>query len=160
MRIAVLSDTHLRPGRTLPRFIWEQLTEIDMILHAGDLTNPTLLEELEALAPVHAVKGNCDDWDVALPDQKIIACETFKIGLIHGSYGKGRNTVERAINAFAEYPIDIIVFGHSHSPFMEWRNGVLLFNPGSPTDKRRESQFSMGFLEIHQSQIKAKHLFF
>lgn len=58
MRIAVLSDTHLRVGKTLPSFVWEQLTQIDMIIHAGDLTHIGLLEELSTIAPVRAVRGN------------------------------------------------------------------------------------------------------
>lgn len=160
MRIAVLSDTHLRAGKPLPRFVWEQLTQIDMILHAGDLTNMGLLEELSCIAPVRAVRGNCDGWDVSLPDRDVIECEAFRIGLIHGDSGKGKSTAERAYSAFKDTFVDVIVFGHSHTPFMEWRDGILLFNPGSPTDKRRESQYSFGLLEIQQGQIKARHLYF
>jgi putative phosphoesterase len=160
MRIAVLSDTHLRAGKPLPRFVWEQLTQIDMILHAGDLTNMGLLEELSCIAPVRAVRGNCDGWDVSLPDRDVIEYEAFRIGLIHGDSGKGKNTAERAYSAFTDTSVDVIVFGHSHTPFMEWRDGTLLFNPGSPTDKRREPQYSFGLLEIQQGQIKARHLYF
>lgn len=160
MEIAVLSDTHLRAGRTLPRFVWEHLTDIDMIIHAGDLTNMGLLEELACIAPVHAVCGNCDDWDVALPERDIIECESLKIGIIHGNVGKGKSTPERAFNAFEDSPVDLIIFGHSHVPFMEWRNGILLFNPGSPTDKRRERHYSLGLLNIQQGQVNARHLYF
>ena len=160
MRIAVLSDTHLRAGKPLPRFVWEQLTQIDMILHAGDLTNMGLLEELSCIAPVRAVRGNCDGWDVSLPDRDVIECEAFRIGLIHGDSGKGKSTAERAYSAFTDTSVDVIVFGHSHTPFMEWRDGTLLFNPGSPTDKRREPQYSFVLLEIQQGQIKARHLYF
>lgn len=160
MRIAVLSDTHLREGKSLPGFIWEHLTDVDMILHAGDLTHKGLLEELACIAPVRAVRGNCDDWNVSLPDRDIIECETLKIGLIHGNSGKGKSTPERAYNAFVDSQVNIIVFGHSHSPYMEWRNGILLFNPGSPTDKRREQHFSFGLIDIQQGQVQAKHLYF
>lgn len=90
MHIAVLSDTHLRPGKSLPGFVWEHLNQVDMILHAGDLTNMGLLEDLSSLAPVRAVSGNCDGWDVALPDRDIIECEGVNIGLIHGHVGKGK----------------------------------------------------------------------
>ena len=160
MRIAVLSDTHLRVGKALPRFVWEQLTDIDMILHAGDLTHCGLLEELSCIAPVRAVRGNCDGWDVSLPNRDIVECEGFRIGLIHGDSGKGKSTPERAHRAFQDTSVDLIVFGHSHIPFMEWQNGILLFNPGSPTDKRREPQYSMGLLEIQPGQVTAKHLYF
>ena len=160
MRIAVLSDTHLREGKSLPRYVWENLTEIDLILHAGDVTHMGLLEELACIAPVRAVKGNCDGWDVSLPERDIIECEEFRIGLIHGNVGQGNSTPERAYAAFEGSAVDLIVFGHSHIPFMEWRNGILMFNPGSPTDKRRELQYSFGLLEISQGQLKAKHLYF
>lgn len=160
MRIAVLSDTHLRVGKSLPRNVWEQLTEIDLILHAGDLTHMGLLDELSCIAPVRAVRGNCDDWDVSLPVRDVIECEALRIGLIHGDLGKGKSTPERAYLAFKDSSVDLIVFGHSHAPFMEWREGILMFNPGSPTDKRRESQFSFGILTIQQGQLSAKHLYF
>ena len=160
MEIAVLSDTHLRAGKTLPRFVWEHLTDIDMIIHAGDLTNMGLIEELACIAPVRAVCGNCDDWDVALPDRDIVECESLRIGIIHGNVGRGKSTPERAFNAFEDSPVDLIIFGHSHVPFMEWRNGILLFNPGSPTDKRRERHYSLGLLNIQQGQVNARHLYF
>ena len=160
MRIAVLSDTHLRVGKSLPRNVWEQLTEIDLILHAGDLTHMGLLDELSCIAPVRAVRGNCDDWDVSLPVRDVIECEALRIGLIHGDLGKGKSTPERAYLAFKDSSVDLIVFGHSHAPFMEWREGILMFNPGSPTDKRRELQYSFGILNIQQGQLKAKHLYF
>ncbi len=160
MRIAVLSDTHLRVGKTLPSFVWEQLTQIDLIIHAGDLTHMGLIEELACLAPVRAVRGNCDSWDVSLPDRDIIECEGFRIGLIHGDSGKGKSTPDRAYNAFKEQAVDLIVFGHSHAPFMEWRDGIFMFNPGSPTDKRREPRYSFGILDIQQGQLRANHMYF
>jgi len=161
VRIAVLSDTHLRMGKTLPRFVWENLTQIDLILHAGDVTDIGLLEELAYIAPVRAVRGNCDGWDVLyLPVRDVIECETWRIGLVHGNAGRGNSTPERAYNEFKDSSVNIIVFGHSHTPFMEWRNGILLFNPGSPTDKRREPQYSFGLLDIQQEEVNAKHLYF
>lgn len=160
MRIAVLSDTHLKGGKSLPRFVWEQLTQIDMVIHAGDLTHKNLLEELSCIAPVRAVRGNCDDWDIVLPDRDILECETLKIGLIHGDIGRGKSTPERAYNSFDDSAVNVIVFGHSHTPFMAWRNGVFLFNPGSPTDKRREPHYSFGILDIKNGEIKAEHVYF
>lgn len=160
MRIAVLSDTHLQRGKSLPRFVWEQLTQIDMIIHAGDLTNMGLFEELSSIAPVRAVRGNCDGWDVSLPERDVFECEGLKIGLIHGNSGEGSSTPERAYLAFKDTSVDVIVFGHSHAPFLEWREGILLFNPGSSTNKRRELQYSFGLLDIQNGQVKAKHLYF
>ena len=160
MRIAVLSDTHLRVGKTLPSFVWDHLTQIDLIIHAGDLTHMGLIEELACLAPVRAVRGNCDSWDVSLPDRDIIECEEFRIGLIHGDSGKGKSTPDRAYNAFKEQAVDLIIFGHSHTPFMKWRDGIFMFNPGSPTDKRREPRYSFGILDIQQGQLRANHMYF
>lgn len=160
MEIAVLSDTHLREGRTLPGFVWEHLTHVDMIIHAGDLIHRGLIEEMACIAPVRAVCGNCDGWDVLLPDRDIVECESIRIGIIHGNVGRGKSTSERAYNAFKDTPVDLIVFGHSHVPHMEWQNGILMFNPGSPTDKRREPQYSFGLLDILQGKVQAKHLYF
>jgi phosphoesterase, MJ0936 family len=160
MLIAVLSDTHLRVGKSLPTFVWQHLTNANLILHAGDLTHIGLIEELACIAPVRAVRGNCDSWDVSLSDREIFECEGVRIGLIHGDSGRERSTPDRAYAAFKDSGVDLIVFGHSHIPFMEWKNGILMFNPGSPTDKRRQARYSFGLLDIQQGQIKAKHVYF
>lgn len=160
MKIAVLSDTHLRKGQTLPSWVWEYIEDVDLILHAGDITTPELLLDLKEIAPVEAVQGNCDGWELAnLPEQKIIMCEDLRIGLTHGAFGRGRNTPERALNVFKEESVDAVIFGHSHTPYLEWENDILLFNPGSPTDKRREPKYSIGILEIEGKKIKARHIF-
>jgi len=159
--IGVLSDTHLRVGQTLPTRVWEELAEVDLILHAGDILNPGVLTDLASLAPVEAVQGNCDGWELdQLPEQKIVLCEGKRLGLIHGDYGQGKTTPERAFRAFPKGTVDVIVFGHSHSPYIEWREGILLFNPGSPTAKRRELKYSIGLLKIDNTGIQAKHLYF
>ncbi|WP_434512623.1 metallophosphoesterase family protein [Desulfitobacterium sp. AusDCA] len=161
MLIGIISDTHLRCGQTLPAKAWEELSKVDLILHAGDITNQNLLDDLSSLAKVEAVQGNCDGWELnGLPEKKILECEGKRIGLTHGAYGKGKNTPERAFLAFEKGTVDAIVFGHSHSPFLEWREGILLFNPGSATDKRRELKYSMGLLKIESSKITAEHIFF
>ena len=161
MRIGVLSDTHLRQGQTLPAIVWRNLQGVDLILHAGDVVASGVLEELAAIAPVRAVQGNCDSWElIALPQRDIITCAGLRIGLIHGSGGQRETTVERAWRAFERESVNAIVFGHTHGPFREWRNGVLLFNPGSPTNKRRESRHSLGLLEINHGEIRAEHCYF
>lgn len=161
MFLAVLSDTHLREVRNLPSRVWESLTGVDLILHAGDVLNPGLLVDLKAIAPVEAVRGNCDGWELAsLPESKIITCEGIRIGLTHGAFGIGRTTPERALRTFEPGSVDIIVFGHSHTPYKEWHGDILLFNPGSPTDKRREPKFSMGLIQVHDSEFEALHIFF
>ena len=160
MQIAVLSDTHLRAGRSLPTFVWDHLLKADLILRAGDLTYAGLVEELALIAPLKAVRGNCDGWDVNLPEQESFSCGRFKFGLIHGHQGKGKSTPERALQAFADDPVNVIVFGHSHTPLLKWQEGVLLFNPGSPTDKRREPRYSFGWITIEDKNLDARHLYF
>ena len=161
MLVAVLSDTHLREGRTLPSMAWQSLEGVDLILHAGDVVSPGLLADLKVIAPVEVVRGNCDGWELAsLPEQKIITCEEVRIGLTHGANGVGRTTPERALHTFEQGSVELIVFGHSHIPYKERHEGVLLFNPGSPTDKRREPKYSMGIIEVHASEFQAQHIFF
>jgi uncharacterized protein len=161
VRIAVLSDTHLREGRSLPSIVWGHLEGIDLILHAGDVVSTELLEDLKAIAPVEVVRGNCDGWELSgLPEKKIITCEKIRIGLTHGAYGYGKTTLEKAFRMFDPGSVEMIVFGHSHIPFKEKYEGVLLFNPGSPTDKRREPKYSMGLIEVQASEFQVKHIFF
>ena len=160
MRVAVLSDTHLKAGKSLPAFVWDNLTDIDLILHAGDIVNMNLLSDLACIATVRAVSGNCDGWGVSLPKRDIVECEDCRIGLVHGNAGWIRNAPETAYNVFKDAGVQAIVFGHSHAPHLEWRNGILLFNPGSPTNKRRAPYYSFGLMEINGSRIEARHLFF
>lgn len=160
MKIAVLSDTHLFKGSKLPQEVWGNIIEADMILHAGDILNEDLLHDLELIAPVYAVLGNCD-WNLpGLPAKRIILCGKYKIGLTHGYLGRGKDTPERAYNTFADEQVDIIVFGHSHIPYHGVRDGIILFNPGSPTQKRGQAQYSMGILRILDQGIIAEHIFF
>ncbi|HHY25136.1 MAG TPA: metallophosphoesterase family protein [Desulfitobacterium dehalogenans] len=161
MRIAVLSDTHLRAGQTLPRWVWEQCDGVDLIIHAGDVVCPSLLSDLEQIAPLEAVQGNCDGWESArLPHSKIITCGEITIGVTHGVYGSGRSTPERAMRTFDQDKVDLIIFGHSHIPYQEKQGRILLFNPGSPTDKRRQPKYSMGMIRIEDKMIKAQHIYF
>ncbi len=161
MRIGVLSDTHLREGQALPSFVWDKLAGVDLILHAGDVITSQILADLAILAPLQAVRGNTDGWELAnLPCRDLINYAGLRIGLIHGNVGVGRTTPERAFNAFVGESIDVIVFGHSHQPHLEWRDNILLFNPGSPTDKRREKQYSMGIIELVNGRLEASHHYF
>lgn len=119
-----------------------------MILHAGDLADESVLIELEALAPVKAVYGNVDSWPLrrTLPRLLQIPVGAFEIGLIHGDGPDRARTLDRAARAFPR--AHCVVFGHSHQPMCEWRENQLLFNPGSPTDRRRSPRCSYGFLYV------------
>ncbi|AGA69557.1 phosphoesterase, MJ0936 family [Desulfitobacterium dichloroeliminans LMG P-21439] len=160
MKIAVMSDTHLREGKSLPRWVWEQVEGVDLILHAGDVIDIGLLTDLKQVAPLEAVKGNCDGWELArLPQRSIVSCGEIKIGLTHGAEGPGRTTTERAMRNFEHDQVDLIIFGHSHEPYLKKHGEILLFNPGSPTDKRRQTSYSMGIVNIAGKEIDARHIF-
>jgi uncharacterized protein len=148
-RIGVISDTHIpRAARELPKRINEIFKDVSMILHAGDLETPSVLDDLALIAPVTAVSGNMDRMPELNPMKRSVEIdgEKVRIGLIHG-WGAPYDLPMRALGEFEPKP-DCIVFGHSHQPFNEYLAGVLMFNPGSPTDKRFAPYFSVGILTV------------
>lgn len=152
MRIGVLSDTHIpNRARQIPPVLFEIFAGVDLLLHAGDLAEEKVLLDLQALAPLAAVAGNMDSLILQqqLGHKKILEVAGFRLGLTHGHQGSDRSkTPQRALAEFAADQVDCVVFGHSHQPFLEKINGVLLFNPGSPTDRRREPRHSCGLLTL------------
>jgi putative phosphoesterase len=151
-------DTHLpRFGRTLPVPLGRALVAADRVLHAGDITEAFVLDLLEAEAPLDAVAGNNDgpDLRVRLGLTKVVDIGGLRIGLTHGHDGPGRTTPERAWRQFAANGtrVDAIVFGHSHQPLVERRDGTWLLNPGSPTDRRRQPTFSFLRLTIADGNL-------
>lgn len=152
MKIGVVSDTHIpKAAQDLPEDIYNDFVNVDLILHAGDLVDLSVLRNLERLAPVKAVYGNMDPHSVreCLPEKEIIKVEGFAIGLIHGSGApKG---VLKAVRAEFGNSVDAIVFGHSHMPCNERIGKVLMFNPGSPTDKVFAPYTSYGILDVGKS---------
>ena len=158
-RVVITGDTHLpRFGRTLPARLESELRTADRILHAGDHTDPFVLDLLGAFGPVVAVAGNNDPPELQerLGLMRTVSVEDVSIGLTHGHAGPGRTTPERAVRTFADAvpPVHAIVFGHSHVPMVERRDGVWLLNPGSPTDRRRQAAFSFLVLEIDGSDVR------
>ncbi len=150
MRIAVVSDTHLSGPEDLPQGLLRTFAEVDLILHAGDLVQLSVLEELQKVGPkVVAVCGNMDPISVkrTLPDRQIIQAEQFRIGLTHGR-GTPANLMETVKRIFKDEQVDCIVYGHSHCPQNEVCEGILYFNPGSLTDKVYAPYNSYGILEI------------
>lgn len=161
MKIGVLSDTHI-PSRAkaLPEIVLQAFKEVDYIIHAGDITSLEVLDMLSTLAPVIAVSGNVDPdkLQAILSDKEIVTLEGYRIGVTHGHRSTGK-TLDRVIKCFKNDQVDCIIFGHSHIPYCETVDHVLLFNPGSPTDKRRNRFFSFGILELG-TKLEAKHIFF
>lgn len=153
MKIGVISDTHIpTKARLLPKIILNTFRNVDHIIHAGDLTSMEVIYQLEKLAPVSAVAGNTDPYEVfqKLGYKKIVTLGNFSFGIFHG-HGMSGKTVDRAIRCFKDDTVDCIIFGHSHIPYCQYHNNILLFNPGSPTDRRGNKYYSFGIIEIEKS---------
>ncbi|MBT9131929.1 metallophosphoesterase [candidate division NPL-UPA2 bacterium Unc8] len=156
VRIGVLSDTHIPvAAREIPRKVLELLGGVDLIAHAGDILQLTVLEELQELAEVRAVYGNMDTHSVRekLPEIDAFEVQGFKIGIIHGSGPPPSGIESRIREKFDE--VDVIIYGHSHSPKNEIINDVLFFNPGSPTCRVFAPCNSFGILTIDK-EIRGK----
>jgi putative phosphoesterase len=152
VRLAVISDTHMpRARRRLPV---AHLVGADAILHAGDLMERSVLEELEALGPpVHAVHGNVDEpWlQARLPLERTLELAGVRIAMLHDA-GPARGRLERLRRRFPE--ADAVIFGHSHIPLHETgADGLQIFNPGSPTDKRRQPAHTLGIAHVRDGRV-------
>ncbi len=149
MKIGVISDTHIPANcESIPDKIRECFSGVDMIIHAGDLTELYVLKQLSVITPkVEAVRGNMDSHQTQgkLPQKKILKVGKFKLGLTHG-WGPPHNLIDRVASEFKN--VDVIIFGHSHKPVNETRKGVLFFNPGSATDMVFAKEKTIGILEI------------
>jgi hypothetical protein len=157
MKIGVLSDTHLT--RVTPAFkqlVKTHFSELDLILHAGDMVGLPVYEFLQTLK-MEAVRGNMDEGNLKaiLPDKKNLSCGGKKIGLIHG-WGPAQGLEARLLPEFDQ--IDCLVYGHSHKPANHWVDGVLHFNPGSASGIGFFGKPTIGFLHINDSEIKGEIL--
>jgi putative phosphoesterase len=155
-KILVLSDTHIpRAAHDLPKEVYEAIGTVDMILHAGDFVERDLFHKLSALKETKAVYGNMDPKELRdiLNPKDVIRIGRFKIGLIHG-YGPPRELISMTRQQFSG--VDAIVFGHSHAATNIVKDGVLFFNPGSPTDKIFAAYNSYGILEVGDKSIEGR----
>jgi putative phosphoesterase len=154
MRVVVLADTHVRDtGSTvLPARAWEELTSADAILHAGDVVEAGLLEQLRQLAPVHAVLGNNDGALAGvLPETRTLDLAGVAVAMIHDS-GPRAGREGRLRRRFPS--ADVVVFGHSHVPWNDTGlEGQLLFNPGSATQRRSQPHRTLGILDFADGAI-------
>jgi len=154
VEIAIIADTHMpRGARRLPEQCVVRLKAADLILHAGDLMRLPVLRELERYGPLVAVHGNADDAEVraALPAAASVEAGGSTIGLIHDA-GPATRRIERLRRRFPE--ADAVVFGHSHSPLHERApDGFQIFNPGSPTERRRAPHHTMGIATVQGGRV-------
>ena len=160
MRVGIIADTHISDRRrSIPSAVWRAFEQCDCILHAGDVSRKEVLDELSLLAPVHAVHGNVDAPELlrSLPATRVLDLNGVVIGLTHGHLGRGRSTRERALGLFdGVNGLAAVVFGHSHEPCNELAGNVLQFNPGSPTERRRQARHSCGLLRISDGDVRGE----
>jgi uncharacterized protein len=154
MRLGIVSDTHLpRGNRALPDDCLERLAAADAILHAGDLIEHSVLELLQSIGPpVHAIRGNVDSAELQarLPLVRTVRAGGAQIAMIHDA-GPSAGRLARMRRRFPE--ADAVVFGHSHIPLHEERDGFAIFNPGSPTERRRAPRHTMGIATIQDGRL-------
>jgi putative phosphoesterase len=154
MKVAVLSDTHApRYWKACPAAVARRLDGVDLILHAGDVCRAWVLEELAAFAPVRAVLGNNDTPDVAAwgaPETLRLDLDGLPAAMVHDA-GPAAGRPRRLRRRFPD--AELVVFGHSHIPLDLAEEGLRLFNPGSPTDRRRQPRGTMGLLRVQGGQL-------
>jgi putative phosphoesterase len=155
MLLAVISDTHLPRGtRALPAACVDRLRAADLIIHAGDLTAFAVLEELRGYGQVVGVHGNVDDPQVmaALPAERQLEVGGCRLSIIHDA-GRRLGRLERLRRRFPA--ADAVIFGHSHVPLHErGGDGFQIFNPGSPTDRRRAPHHTMGVARAVDGRVE------
>jgi uncharacterized protein len=156
MRVAIISDTHMGPGgrRRLPDRCEELIAESDLLLHAGDIMTLEALAEIEAIGPpVRAVAGNMDGWDLRerLPVTDEVEAAGARLAVVHDA-GPSAGRLERMRRRFPD--ADAVVFGHSHIPLHVREGDFQIFNPGSPTERRRAPSHSMGLARVEDGRIE------
>jgi putative phosphoesterase len=153
--IGVISDTHIPRFSKLPEAVFQHLAEVELIIHAGDLSILSVIHELETLAPVVAVQGNVEREEVvlALPIKREIVVGHCRIGIVH-ILGEPKDYVRAARREFPQ--ARVVVFGHSHVPYNQDRDGQLLFNPGSANDRRRQPACTIGKLYVDDEEMSVR----
>jgi putative phosphoesterase len=171
MKIGVISDTHLTQPtagvihavkhklrnthslETLQVLVQHHFSGVDLIIHAGDFVDTAVFEMLREFAPVEAVQGNMDSMEIhtRFPVRKVVKIEGRLIGITHGEGGP-QGILKRVKRHFPE-KVEVIIFGHTHQPLNDRQEGILFFNPGSPTDRIFAPYNSLGLLEVSSTDI-------
>jgi hypothetical protein len=153
--LAIVADTHMQSGaRRLPGACLQRLQAADLIIHAGDLCTVEVLRELEAHTPVAAVHGNVDSLELRrlLPEVRTLSAAGARIVVVHDA-GPARGRLARLRRRFPG--ADAVVFGHSHLPLHERdARGLQIFNPGSPTERRRAPRHTMGMARAQDGRVE------
>ena len=148
MRIGVISDTH---GLLRPQAV-EALQGMDLIVHAGDIGEPKILEDLERIAPVRAVRGNTDrgEWARALPLTQVVEAGGLQLYVLHDLHTLDLDPGAAGLAA--------VIFGHSHRPHLERKDGVLYLNPGSAGPRRFTMPVSLAYLKVQGPFLQAEFI--
>ena len=151
MRIGIISDTHTDSIKDIPDRLLDELSRVDLIIHAGDYTGKSLLDDLRKLGPLRGVYGNIDGPEIRreLPAIDIIDAGGFRIGLNHPSEGGPPSTIEERLRRKFEN-VQVIIHGHSHQTKNELKNGILFFNPGSATGTFPARKKTYGILTVEK----------
>ena len=154
MRIGVISDTH----GLFDRAIVHHFAGVEHILHAGDIGKHEVIAQLEEIAPVTVVSGNVDGFEASgFPVEQVVDLAGHRVALYHRLYEKGKLTRDGASFLTRTAP-EICIYGHTHQAKAEWKNGVLLFNPGSAGPKRFHLPRSVGLLLLDKATIESQHI--
>lgn len=152
--IAIVADTHMpRGSRRLPTACHEAIAAADLVIHAGDFSESSVLEQIKQLNPrVSAVRGNVDSAELRalLPERVQLQADGIRIGIIHDA-GPANGRLGRMRREFPD--CEAVVFGHSHQPLHEAEDGFQIFNPGSPTERRRSPRPSFGIAEVDGGEL-------
>ena len=160
MNIAIISDTHLKKDSGQLDNLITEFRNVDLVIHAGDYGGAWVMEYLQNHFNFIGVWGNIDDATIKahLQEKLILKVGPYHVGIFHG-HGKSKTTIERAYANFESNLVDIIIFGHSHQPMICTKNKVLMLNPGSLTNKRKERWYSYIILTVDFSGLMAKLIF-
>jgi putative phosphoesterase len=154
-RVGVISDTHIPHFQSLPEEVFQHFADVELIIHAGDLSVLSVVHELETIAPVIAVQGNIEREEVVLmlPIKREVVVGHCRIGIVH-ILGESKYYARIARQEFPE--ARVVVFGHSHIPYNQEHDGQLLFNPGSATERRRQPTRSIGKLYVDDEEMSVR----
>jgi putative phosphoesterase len=160
MRIGVISDTHLTyVTEEFMSLVEDRLSDCDMVVHAGDFTNPAVYFYLNKITAgnLAAVCGNMDPPELRrlLPERIILEKLGIKIGVTHG-WGGPQDLEEKIAKLFQDDGVRCIIYGHSHNGANHKVDNMLFFNPGSPTDKYHAKMTSIGYLTIQDEEISGE----
>ncbi|HZW83612.1 MAG TPA: metallophosphoesterase [Candidatus Deferrimicrobium sp.] len=150
MRVLLLSDTHLTDPKKMPTRLLAEISTSDCVLHAGDFTSFKVVELLETESSFIGVAGNNDSSELQekLGYKQRFELAGYRIGMVHGDLGVGKTTLDRALNSFADCELDLLIFGHSHQPYLKKHGDTWVVNPGSPTNRRNSPSYSYGLMEL------------